>query len=731
LKAVDSEVNMVRKRQIHPWFVEILAGLLFFISLILLLAAPSPNSASLPALYTIAAEGGQESVFLKEPSLGYRYAVWSPDGRQIVFNAAEVDPAAWPLYLADAKGTLRRPLLNNSKFNYQPVWSPDGSQLALVTWGMNGLGTTELHILDVDSGTDRRLIETDPNDESHPSWSPDGKRLVYNVGPVETSQIYMVNADGTGTHAIAAGLYPTWSPQGDQIAFLFIHDGRQDIFVMNSDGGTRQRLTDNGRNNSMPAWSPDGQRIAFLSANTDEAWHIWVMNADGSDPHDLMPVSKLSATLPSWSPDGGRIIFSAVEFHKARDRRIALTAQLRMKVIATTVLWLVVLFLADRRIRLQRPALQPAGSVQDAIRELQIVQNPVLKWTFRIMPWLLILATLIGLTAAFRYYPPVLRYFLRQDLFYYSGIGTAGISLLIFQILLQRIPEAFRSLWNRNAIVARGALPETSVDEQYRGFMEELGRRLNHPRQFVIGVVCGLLGAAWVFNNFNTTDLATVATSLADPDFIVQFLIGFSIGYIVGLQVWRMIVVGYEIGQIGKKFDIALQLGHPDGCAGLAPLGNLCLWNALIICPAGIDLGCWLIFGDTGYQGLLYILLFVVMVIASVSFFVPLRNIHHTMVIKRDLIRQQLDQLGENMNQLARRLLEQASELDAAESEKIAKKLERMRQTYAENQRIPTWPFDTKTLVQFITSQIVPLLSLTGLGQPIKDIVFRLVDFLK
>lgn len=44
------------------------------------------------------------------------------------------------------------------------------------------------------------------------------------------------------------------------------------------------------------AWSPDGSQIVFLSNrasdNSAGPWHVWVMNADGTDAH-MLPIDLL------------------------------------------------------------------------------------------------------------------------------------------------------------------------------------------------------------------------------------------------------------------------------------------------------------------------------------------------------------------------------------------------------------------------------------------------------
>ena len=57
---------------------------------------------------------------------------------------------------------------------------------------------------------------------------------------------------------------------------------------MDADGGDAHAVTtDAPVKDQLPDWSPDGSRIAYESGSGGSGG-IWVMNADGSDPHQLI-----------------------------------------------------------------------------------------------------------------------------------------------------------------------------------------------------------------------------------------------------------------------------------------------------------------------------------------------------------------------------------------------------------------------------------------------------------
>ena len=74
------------------------------------------------------------------------------------------------------------------------------------------------------------------------------------------SQIYTMNADGTGVTRIASNsyedYYPVWSPDGTKIAFRSGRNDQDNIYVMNIDGEGQTNLTIRKPEGFSPDWKP-------------------------------------------------------------------------------------------------------------------------------------------------------------------------------------------------------------------------------------------------------------------------------------------------------------------------------------------------------------------------------------------------------------------------------------------------------------------------------------------
>ena len=143
-----------------------------------------------------------------------------------------------------------------------------------------------------------------------PAWSRDGQRIAFASLPESSYGIRVVNADGSGLARLTtdADWTPAWSPDGTRIAFS--RNGA--IWMMNADGSDQHQLPDATGNDESPSWSPDGQFIAH-SCIVASRRAICVMRPDGSDRRTVYATDSTDEQYPAWSPDGSRIAFSQTD----------------------------------------------------------------------------------------------------------------------------------------------------------------------------------------------------------------------------------------------------------------------------------------------------------------------------------------------------------------------------------------------------------------------------------
>jgi Tol biopolymer transport system component len=153
-----------------------------------------------------------------------------------------------------------------------------------------------------------RKTHLTPNSLSDvPDWSPDGRRIAY----AEQGRIWVMNADGTGRHAVTKTVYgvdwaPSWSRDGRRIAYESNRatspvTPTNEIWLMNADGSNQRRLTNNNLQDGQPTWSPDGNWMAFTSELPHPGTaHIWAMHPNGKNLHRISSAPG-EEYFPSWS----------------------------------------------------------------------------------------------------------------------------------------------------------------------------------------------------------------------------------------------------------------------------------------------------------------------------------------------------------------------------------------------------------------------------------------------
>ena len=195
--------------------------------------------------------------------------------------------------------------------------------------------------MDGDGTNPRRLTENTAFD-GFPALSPDGSKVVFDSNrrraegePFNTSDLFVMNTDGTEQTLLIRGSSATWSPDGKQIAFHASASGTgrpikpdpgaatsdNDIFILTvaeflSNGAKPTNITNSPAAIDDDAdWSPSGQTILFTShAVTDNpvnsaSAEIYAIAADGTGQPARLTNNSEEERAPAWSPDGKRIVF--------------------------------------------------------------------------------------------------------------------------------------------------------------------------------------------------------------------------------------------------------------------------------------------------------------------------------------------------------------------------------------------------------------------------------------
>jgi TolB protein len=222
------------------------------------------------------------------------------------------------VYSVEPNGQDLQRLTTSPAFDACAAYSADGSRIAYCS-GASG-GPVQVWTMNQD-GSDKQQVTHMGVLAIFPDFSPDGSKIVFCAGPSSQSRdIYVVNTDGSDLTKLTSGVgngygnnYPAFSPNGRKIVFTSNRTGTSQVWVMNADGSDQRQLTfDPQPKDQVPDWSPNGSKIAYLADThgisdvVNPSWgDIWVMNANGSHQHQITHDASYYGT--AWSPDGTRI----------------------------------------------------------------------------------------------------------------------------------------------------------------------------------------------------------------------------------------------------------------------------------------------------------------------------------------------------------------------------------------------------------------------------------------
>src|SRR5438067_2395949 len=258
-------------------------------------------------------------------STGADGAIWSPDGKNIVFLSS-----VYPDAKDDAANKQRDEELGKSK-----VKAKIFTKLLYRHWtSYTEFKRSHLFVVSADGNDSPRDLTSGDHDvppfnlggQDMYSISPDGQELAYtsNTDEVEATstnnEIFLAPMAGPA----AAGKKistspgndntPVYSPDGEHIAWRsmaragFEADKESLIIYQRKLGQSRNATINFDRSVGSLTWTPDSKAICFTAEDHGEA-PIWVLLMDGKPPKQ---VARLHADDLVFSKDGNSLFFSRV-----------------------------------------------------------------------------------------------------------------------------------------------------------------------------------------------------------------------------------------------------------------------------------------------------------------------------------------------------------------------------------------------------------------------------------
>ena len=213
------------------------------------------------------------------------------------------------LWVADADGDSAQSALGSSEPIISPAWSPNGKQLAYVSFEAR---KPTIYVHDVASGK-RRLVANFKGSNSAPAWSPDGKTLALTLSRDGGSQLNLLDVSVAGSEprriaqSASIDTEPAFTADGRTIYFVSDRGGSPQIYRVGLTGGNPERVTFTGNYNISPALSPDGRWLAYIS-RVSGAFKLHVMELSSSSATAI--TDTIADERPSFSPNSRMLIYA-------------------------------------------------------------------------------------------------------------------------------------------------------------------------------------------------------------------------------------------------------------------------------------------------------------------------------------------------------------------------------------------------------------------------------------
>ena len=237
------------------------------------------------------------------------------------------------LQVSDTDGYNPQTLLTSDQPIMSPAWSPDGSELAYVSFENK---QAEIFTHNIRTGIRKSRAKFSGLNGS-PAWSPDGNKLAVTLSKDGNPEIYILNLKNNKlkrlTNHWAIDTEAVWLPDSKSIIYTSGRSGKPQLYKQAVTAGSRpERLTYEGGYNASASVSADGKHVAYVHGEGN-VYRIAVLELKTKSSRILTdgPLDE----SPEYAPNNSIILFASQESRKAVLAAVSVDGRQKQRLVFT------------------------------------------------------------------------------------------------------------------------------------------------------------------------------------------------------------------------------------------------------------------------------------------------------------------------------------------------------------------------------------------------------------